>query len=40
MSILIYGDVNNFPMSEKGVTIERMFLDVVYVEITSYYRFK
>ena len=40
MSIFIYRDVNNFPMSEKGVTIERMFLYVVYVEITSYYRGK
>ena len=29
--------VNDLPMSEKGVTIERMLLYVVSVEITSYY---
>ena len=29
--------VNDLPMSEKGVTMERMLLYVVSVEITSYY---
>ena len=30
--------VNDLPMSEKGVTMRSMFLYVVSVEITSYYR--
>ena len=30
--------VNCLPMSEKGVTMGRMFLYVVSVKITSYYR--
>ena len=30
--------VNDLPMSEKGVTMGRMFLHVVSVEITSYYK--
>ena len=29
--------VNDLPMSEKGVTVGRMFLYVVSIEITSYY---
>ena len=28
--------VNDLPMSEKGVTMRRMFLHVVSIEITSY----
>ena len=32
--------VNDLPMPEKGVTIGRMFLYAVSVEITSYYTYK
>ena len=33
----LYMVVHDFPMSEKGVTMGRMFLYVVSIEITSYY---
>ena len=33
----LYMVVHDFPMSEKGVTMGRMFLYLVSIEITSYY---
>ena len=38
VSLLLCGGRKWFPMSEKGVTIGRMFLYVVSTERTSYYR--
>ena len=32
--------VNDLSMSEKGVTVGRMFLYVMSIEITSYYRYR